>query len=369
MKKIIILGSTGNLGQKALNILKKYKKEFKIIGLSAYQNEGLLKKQAKEFKVNNDSVILVKKDGEKKLINLVKTKEADVIINFLSGISGILPTMLALKNKKIVILANKEAIVAKGYEMKKYLHQIIPVDSEHNAIFEILKTHPKGKIKNIYLPCSGGPLYEKTKKELSTVSLKQVLSHPKWKMGKKISVESATLINKGFEIIEAHYLFNIPLKNIKVFLHKEAQIHGIVEFVDGKILAYISEPNMAIHIENAIRHVALNLLAVRSRRQRTVSGSTLGSVVLNLPACREAWFQNLRCKKNPHVKIYKKELSSLPKINNKNLKGIEIVLSVFKKDKKNMEKFLKKEEKIIQDFLDDKTTFAIIRNLLAYRIR
>ncbi len=343
MKKIfnvVVLGSTGSMGTQTLAVLEKYSKYFKVIGLSANKNEKLLKLQAKKFKVPQKNLVLSSLKnptrGGKNLIALAKLKNADIIINNISGVAGIYPTISAIKNNKIVLLANKESLVAEGKKIMSLLSRssrasIIPLDSEHNSIFEILQKFPSQKIKKIIIPCSGGPFFAKTKKELKNLTVKNALNHPKWKMGKKISIESTTLLNKGFEILEAHYLFNIPLNKIKSFIHPECQIHAIIQFENGKIFAYVSKPDMKLHIENALRHV-LNLPKKQNQ-------------ILKL--------KNFPNKKNLNILGYK-----LFQIDHKTFPGIKIVLNAHKKSHKKMYRFLQREEKIIQKFLDGKVTFA-----------
>jgi 1-deoxy-D-xylulose-5-phosphate reductoisomerase len=327
MKKIVILGVTGTLGTQTLEILEKYPKHFEIIGLCANTNKELLQKQAKKFKIPQKNIVLASKDGKEKVNKLAQLQEADIIINVLSGLAGINPTIAALKAKKTVLLGNKESLVAKGKEiMKLTKNNLIPLDSEHNAIFEILKKFPNKKIKRIILPCSGGPFLNKTKKELEKVTPAQALNHPKWKMGKKVTIESATLINKGLEIIEAHYLFNLPLSKITVAIHPECQIHGIVEFTD-KNVAYLAPPDMRKHIENALCHTA------------------------NLPTPP----REIRSLK-PNEFTFQKPPKHLP--------GIKIILKAFKKSPSNMTAFLKKEESIINQFLQGQIKFAEIFGLL-----
>ncbi len=310
MKKVVVLGSTGSLGIQALEILKKHTDKFQVIGLSAHKNKALLKKQSKQFKI-------FKTATTPNAINaLAKLKDADLVLNLISGLAGLAPSFAALKAKKTLLLANKETVVAEGFKLKKYLKQIVPLDSEHSAIFEILRAHPKQKIEKIYLPCSGGPLWNFTEKQLRKVTLAQVLNHPKWKMGKKISVESATLINKGFEIIEAHHLFNVPIANIIPFYHPEAKIHGLVKFRNHPLpIAYVSKPDMREHIENAL------LFPDNSKKIHA--------------------------------------LHFFPKkLHHKYLKGIEIVLANFQKNPNRMKKFLQIEEKAIRKFLTKKISFS-----------
>jgi 1-deoxy-D-xylulose-5-phosphate reductoisomerase len=308
-KKIIVLGSTGALGKATLKILKKHKEKFCVVGLSANKNEKLLKSQADEWRTKN---IALSGKGEE-----IEIKNADIVVNVIAGIGGIANTKEAVRQNKILLLGNKESAVAEKFSIKK--NNIIPLDSEHNAIFEIMSSTPNEKIKKIYLPCSGGPFYGR--KSLKNITIKEATTHPKWKMGKKISVESATLINKGLEIIEAHHLFNLPLNKIKVFLHPECKIHGIVEF-KKEAFAYFGPPNMEKHIENGL------LRAISQKPKTTIRKIDLSKMNLSPPQ-------------------------------HKFLRGIEIVLKAFKKNEK-MIKFLTKEEETINAFLSGKIEFSQI---------
>lgn len=330
MQNVVILGSTGSLGVQTLEVLEKYKKHFRVIGLSANTNKALLEKQAKKWKVKNS--ILASMSLPRALTSLASLKNADIIINVLSGIVGINSSITALKAGKILLLGNKESLVADGKKIMKILARsssarLLPLDSEHNAIFEILQKFPDKKIEKIILPCSGGPFYKKTKNELKNITVADALNHPRWNMGPKISIESATLINKGLEIIEAHYLFNLPLRKISAIYHPEAQIHGAVKFENEKFLtAYVSNPDMREHIENAILRAA------------------------GLPQ---------------KLKNFQKILpSSLKEVSSKTLQGLALVLKFFKKNPTKMKQFLQHEEKIIQEFLANKISFAKIFKLL-----
>ncbi|MDP2642745.1 MAG: hypothetical protein Q8P62_02805 [Candidatus Peregrinibacteria bacterium] len=323
MKNVVILGSTGSLGTQTLEVLEKYPKDFKVIALACNQNEKLIKIQAKKFAVPPKNIFIAKKHPSKNLLNLASLRDADIIINVLSGVSGISPTTTALKAKKILLLGNKESLVADGDKVMKLAKNatLIPLDSEHNSIHEILKKFPNKKIKNIYLSCSGGPFWGKTEKELETLTPEKALAHPKWDMGAKISIESATLINKGLEIVEAFYLFSLPLSKIHAFINPDCLIHAIVEFTDLTSYAYVSNPDMREHIENALLE-SINKTAKR--------------VIKKIP------------KKLYEPKIIQNPQSIV-------LKGISIVLKHFKK--RNMKPFLALEEKIIQKFLQNKITF------------
>lgn len=314
MKKVMVLGSTGSLGQQILQLLHKHRNSFRIVALAANKSEELLSKQAADFRVPLAALY-----GKGQTLSL---DDADIVINLFSGIAGIAPSKEALKKGKILLLANKESVVAEGLCHKN----IIPLDSEHNAIFEILQKFPDKKVRKIFIPCSGGPFWKMKKSELEKVTPAMATRHPKWKMGPKISVESATLINKGLEIIEAHYLFQLPFSKIKVFLHPECQIHGMVEFED-RVLAYFGQPDMSEHLENALLR-------------------TIGKV--------------------PRVDIQQVELSKINIVppHNKNLPGIETVLAAFKSNPRKMSNFLREEEKIIHQFLSGKIKFTEIFKIL-----
>jgi 1-deoxy-D-xylulose-5-phosphate reductoisomerase len=328
MKKIIILGSTGNLGTQTLELLEKYRDEFELIGLSAHENNDLLDEQAKKFSVLH--IVLSSRDGEQALTELAKTPEADIIVNVLSGICGISPTRAALEAGKTVLLANKESLIAEGQEFMQYASQIIPVDSEHNAIYEILHKFPDKKIENITIPCSGGPFFGRSKEDLKNVTVKDVLAHPRWDMGAKISVESAALINKGLEVIEAYYLFNLPFEKIKVVIHPECLVHGMVEFTDGQEYAYFSPPDMREHIENTLLH------AIDRSPEREIRPLKANEFTFSEP-------------------------------DHKTFPGIKILLAHFQKDPSKMRDFLRKEEEIITQFLQEKIRFLEIYKRLQSR--
>ncbi|MBI2634580.1 hypothetical protein HYW82_02860 [Candidatus Peregrinibacteria bacterium] len=320
-KQVVVLGSTGSLGSQTLEVLEKYPEEFRVVGLSANVSAAELNMQAKKYKVKN--IMLAAGDGKKALEKLAGLPEADIVVNVLSGIAGLKPAIAALNSKKILLLGNKESLVAEGKKMMSLAkNRLIPIDSEHNAIFEILKKYPHGKIKKIIIPCSGGPFWGKRGKELESITAKEALRHPKWHMGAKISLESAIYINKGMEIIEAHHLFNIPFEKIEIKIHPECFIHGMVEF-EKEIIGYISRPDMKEHIENALLRAA------------------------NLPL--------------PPRKIEPIKLENFTFLDPNALviEGINTVLNAG-----NYRQFLKREEKILRQFLDGEIKFTeILENL------
>lgn len=272
VKQIIVLGSTGCIGENTLDVVSRNKDKFKVIGLSAHSNTDLLARQidkfSPEFVVIGDSKkakilkgktksgikILAGQDGLSELLK----KNSDLIVMAISGSGALLPLLEALENTKAVALANKEALVMAGpIIIKKAAEKkvkIIPVDSEQSAIFQCLKNEDKAALKKIYLTASGGPLKDVPEKDFFKVTPNKALDHPRWKMGKKISIDSATLMNKGLELIEAMYLFGLKSQEIEILIHPEAIIHSMVEFIDGVVLAQLAVTDMRIPIQFALTY-------------------------------------------------------------------------------------------------------------------
>lgn len=275
MKNIVILGSTGSIGKSSLDVVSMFPEKFRIVGLTAGTNITLLYEQIKNFQPE----IVAVTDGKayKSLIGLMEgTKEplilqgvegicsvakfqkADIVISAISGSAGLLPTISAIRAKKTIALANKESLVTAGRivmsEADKYGALILPVDSEHSAIFQCLNGVRRDSVRRIILTASGGPFVGKTLNELNRISFRDALKHPNWKMGRKITIDSATLMNKGLEVIEAHYLFNLPPEQIDVLIHPQSIVHSIVEFNDGSYVAQMSEPDMKGPIAYALSY-------------------------------------------------------------------------------------------------------------------
>lgn len=248
MENIALLGSTGSVGRQVLDVLKHYPQKFRVFGLAAKDKDLELKSQIKTFKPEVVSVA-----NDKMLVNLASHKKVDTVIISTSGTVAFPALFAAIKEKKKIIQANKETIIMGGElinrELKRYNNEIIPIDSEHSAIFQCLQGEEKKSVKRIILSCSGGPFRSRS---LSKVTVKDALNHPVWKMGPKITIDSATLMNKGLEVIEAHYLFNLPLEKIEVVVHPEGIIHSMVEFSDGSIKALLASPDMRGPIEYAL---------------------------------------------------------------------------------------------------------------------
>jgi 1-deoxy-D-xylulose-5-phosphate reductoisomerase len=273
MKKIAILGSTGSIGQGSLDVIRRFPDKFKVVGLSANSNSGVLLRQIKEFQpkfvcINDPDAIRKLKPsikshielfiGEEGIKDLIRRKEIDKILLAISGSAALVPLLEAIENDKEIALANKEALVMAGpiimERVRKKKIKIIPIDSEQSAIWQCLDGRDQLKLKNIYLTASGGPFRKTNTTQLKKISVDKAIKHPRWKMGKKISVDSATLMNKGLELLEAMFLFDVPCDKIKILIHPEAIVHSMVEFVDGVILAQLSATDMRIPIQYALTY-------------------------------------------------------------------------------------------------------------------
>ena len=268
LKKIILLGATGSIGKTTLELLRLHKNEFKLIGVSANTNVKKLKKIVDEFKVKHiaiSNLIASKKiDFDKKLLvgeeglNELASIKCDILVSGISGAAGLLPAITALRSGNDIAIANKEPLVIAGdffiKETKINNTKILPVDSEHNSIFQCFDERQREKINNITLTASGGPFLNLHKKYFSKIKPSDAINHPVWSMGKKISVDSATLINKALEVIEAGYLFNLKPNQIDVLIHPQSIIHGMVHYMDGSTLANLSYPNMISPLSVALSY-------------------------------------------------------------------------------------------------------------------
>lgn len=273
MKRILILGSTGSIGVNTLDVLRQFNSRFKVFALTANSNIELLEQQAREFKpeflvvrdkkkaakIKSDLGDFTKVlDGEEGLIEITKNGEYDVLVSSLVGFAGLKPTIESIKRGKRIALANKETLVAAGKLVmslaEEYNAEILPVDSEHSAIFQCLVGEGNSNIEKLIVTASGGPFLNKSSAELENVSVEEALNHPNWDMGSKITIDSATMMNKGLEVIEAHWLFNLPKEKIDVVIHPQSIIHSMVEFVDGSIKAQLSLPDMKLPIQYALSY-------------------------------------------------------------------------------------------------------------------
>lgn len=270
-KKILILGSTGSIGANALNVIRELPEYFSVEALTVNTCIDVLEKQIEEFhpsavvvrdpakskelknRINNKCEVLSGDDG---LIEITKRGNYDILLSSLVGFAGLAPTIEGIKQKKRIALANKETLVAAGELIidlcNKYGAELIPVDSEHSAIFQCLVGEKNHEINKLILTASGGPFFEK--ENLTDVTIEEALNHPNWKMGSKITIDSATMMNKGLEVIEAHWLFNLPKSKIDVVIHPQSIIHSMVEFIDGSIKAQLSVPDMKLPIQYAFSY-------------------------------------------------------------------------------------------------------------------
>ncbi len=267
-----ILGSTGSIGTQTLDVARM--QGYKVVALAARKNISLLEKQAREFKPSfvavedetaakelkialSDTDILVG-GGRSAVLEAAAINEADTVLNSLVGISGLEPTLTAIDCGKTIALANKETVVAGGELVKAKAKdrgvKILPVDSEHSAIFQSLQGNDNNKIKRILLTASGGPFFGKKKSELKNVKPKDALKHPNWDMGQKITIDSATMMNKGLEVIEAVHLFDIPEDKIEVLVHRESIVHSMVEYDDNAVIAQLGTPDMRVPIQYALTY-------------------------------------------------------------------------------------------------------------------
>ena len=268
-RRVAILGATGSIGRAAIEVCDKFPEKIEVVGLSAFSHFDELLKEASRvhprFLILQEEVGNVEAlkslpfqifFGERGLLELVKREDVDLVLVAVVGIAGLLPTLEALRRGKTVALATKEALVAGGRLVEKALKEgggrLIPVDSEHSAIFQCLQGGSREALDKIILTASGGPFFGRSPAQLERVTVEEALAHPVWKMGPKISVDSATMMNKALEVIEAHYLFGLPPEKIEVLIHPQSVVHSLVQFKDGAMLAQLSVPDMRLPLQYAL---------------------------------------------------------------------------------------------------------------------
>lgn len=300
MKNISILGVTGSIGLQTLDVIRKSKEEFNLIGVSANTSVEKIKEIIKEFKLKYVAMMDEKSSEEIKrfcieneysinvysgiegLIKIATIEEIDMVVTSVVGMIGLKPTMEAIKAKKDIALANKETLVVAGdlvmKEAKRQGIKILPVDSEHSAIFQALRGNDLKTLKKVILTASGGPFRGKNFEELKNITVEQALKHPNWSMGSKISIDSATLMNKGLEVIEAHHLFNVSYDNIQVVVHPQSIIHSMVEYKDGSIIAQLGSADMRLPIQ-----YALNCTERREEIANTIDFYEIASLTFEKP--------------------------------------------------------------------------------------
>ena len=272
MNKIVLLGSTGSIGTQTLEIVRNYSDDLQVLALAAGSNVSLMEKQIREFKpkkavmwsleaakdlkekvADMDVEILSGMDG---LLDVVTMEEADTVVTAIVGMIGIRPTIAAIESGKTIALANKETLVTAGHIImplaKEKGVKILPVDSEHSAIFQSMNGEKKDQVEKILLTASGGPFRGKKTEDLLNIQVEDALKHPNWSMGRKITIDSATLVNKGLEVIEAKWLFDVSLDQIQVVVHPQSIIHSMVQYKDGGIIAQLGTPDMKLPIQYAL---------------------------------------------------------------------------------------------------------------------
>lgn len=272
MKKIAILGSTGSIGQNTLRVARHLNEEIEVVALAAGSNVEVIEAQVKEFQprivalFNEDKAVELQRrlpqvdvlSGDEGLRAVATAPEAEMVVSAIAGTRGFAPTLTAIEAGKDIGLANKETLVSGGALVMKAAQRsgaaIIPIDSEHSAIFQCLQGENRQTIRRLILTASGGPFREFSDQELAQVTVDHALAHPTWSMGPKVTIDSSTLMNKGLEVIEAHWLFDLPIDQIEVVVHPQSVIHSMVEYNDGSLIAQMGEPTMITPIQYAITY-------------------------------------------------------------------------------------------------------------------
>lgn len=274
MKNISVLGSTGSIGRSSLEVIDKLSHRFKVVGLTAGRNTQLLEKQVEKFRPK--IVSLERKEEAEDLRRKFRGKsikvtfaqegaeevasfsENDIVISAITGIDGLRPTLAAVQEGKKVALANKESMVVAGPliqdMIRKFGAQLIPVDSEHSGVFQCLAKEEMENVKKVILTASGGPFFSKSSSEMNDITLEEALNHPRWKMGKKVTIDSATLMNKGLELIEARWLFGLEPRQLGILIHPQSIVHSLVEMSDGSVLAQLGPTDMKLPIQYALTY-------------------------------------------------------------------------------------------------------------------
>lgn len=275
LKRIAILGSTGSIGRSALQVIEQFPNRFQVVALAAGRNVDLLIEQIQRFRpkvaavldqeLANDLASRLPADigvevfaGSQGYQNIANCTDADMVLSSMVGAAGLIPTLTAIRAGKDVALANKETLVMAGAlvmeEVRRYQIRLLPVDSEHNAIFQALEGHRREDLKRILLTASGGPFLNLPKEQIESVTPAQALNHPNWEMGAKITIDSATMMNKGLEVIEAKWLFDLAVEKIDVHIHPQSIVHSMVEYVDGSVIAQLGMPDMRVPIAYALAY-------------------------------------------------------------------------------------------------------------------
>jgi len=364
MKKLALLGSTGSIGRQCLEVVDS-QNDVRVIALSANTNTRLLAEQTRKYrplsicicdkdKYSELKILLSDVDveilaGEECLSQLSCHKEVDTVFTAVVGIVGLKSTVDAIKNKKKILLANKETLVTGGSFImplaEEYGVDIIPVDSEHCAIFQCLKSGSHSEISKLLITCSGGPFYGRTMQELCDIKASDALKHPNWNMGAKVTIDSATLMNKGLEIIEAKWLFDIKPEDIEVYVHRQSIIHSMVEFCDGSVLAQMGIPDMKMPIQYALNYP--------KRGNRL--GNRLDLYKLNMLTFERADVSTFRCLKLATDSLHSGGI--MPTVMNA---ANEIAVDAFLKDKISFLQIADVVESTMEGFENQEATLATV---------
>jgi 1-deoxy-D-xylulose-5-phosphate reductoisomerase len=264
-KGVAVLGSTGSIGTTALRVLDRQRQRFQVRALTANSNGALLKEQVRQFQPSFVGMVESNADGDDAwesgtdaLVAAATRDDVDIVLNAIVGAAGLDATLAALQKGKRVALANKETLVIAGDLVRDACAsgsgEVIPVDSEHSAILQCITGHPASQVRRVVLTASGGPFRDWTPERLATATIEDALRHPTWRMGRKITIDSATLANKALEVIEAHFLFGLPYSRIEVVVHPQSVLHSFVEFIDGSVVAQMSVPTMELPVLYALTH-------------------------------------------------------------------------------------------------------------------
>lgn len=271
MKNITLLGSTGSIGKNTLEVVRHHRNDMCVVAMTAGSNAKLLGEQIREFEPDiaalaDESCVSELGDtgsckvtcGKKAVVDTAVYERSDIVVSAIVGSAGLVPTLKAIEAGKDIALANKEPLVMAGELIKQTAHRenvnLLPVDSEHSAVFQALQSGRHAEVNRIYLTASGGPFHKMDTSGLADVTKEQALNHPTWSMGQKITIDSATLMNKALEIIEAHWLFDVPYEKIKVLVHPQSIVHSMIEFVDGSVIAQMGVPSMKLPIQYALTY-------------------------------------------------------------------------------------------------------------------
>ena len=264
-KGVAVLGSTGSIGTTALRVLDRQRERFRVTALTANSNAALLREQARQFSPTFVGMVESQSDaddawksGTNALVTAATRSDVDIVLNAIVGAAGLDATLAALECGKRVALANKETLVIAGDLVRQACAagagEVVPVDSEHSAILQCITGHPTAQVRRVVLTASGGPFRDWSPDRLANATVEDALRHPTWRMGRKISIDSATLVNKALEVIEAHFLFGLPYERIDVVVHPQSIVHSFVEFIDGSVLAQMSVPTMELPVLYALTH-------------------------------------------------------------------------------------------------------------------